>query len=38
MTISKTCCHLANGSATIKYSGELEISRQTHMTAGDAWQ
>ena len=32
VTMSKTCCHLANGSATITYSCGLEMTRQKHMT------
>ena len=34
--MSKTCCHLANGSATIKYSCRLEMTRQKHMV--DCWR
>ena len=34
-TMSKTCCHLANGSATIKYSCWLQMTRQ-HMA--DCWR
>ena len=36
MTMSKTCCHLTNGSATITDSWGFEITRKsTCMSAGD---
>ena len=36
MTVSKTCCHLSNGSATIKDSCGFEKTRQsTRMSAAD---
>ena len=36
VTTSKTCCHLANASATIKYSCRLEMTRQKHKV--DCWR